>query len=53
MNKEELKETFGRISGELERAAYAYAQSCDIGEERTIAFEMYEEIRTMWRRHHE
>ena len=42
MSKEQLM----KLHRELEKAAYEYASSLDIGNERIVAFNFYEIIRT-------
>jgi hypothetical protein len=49
MNTEELKEDFLKKREAAEKAAYAYCCSCEIGEERQHAFEVYNRIRNSTR----
>ena len=42
--KEKLKKTFNILRNETEKAAHAYAAACELGDERTLAFEVYERI---------
>ena len=41
-----LKEQFLEAHKKAEQAAYAYFSACPVGEERTIAAEIYENVRT-------
>lgn len=41
----ELKKEMHKKQREAENAAYAYAIACEIGDERTRAFQIYENIR--------
>ncbi|MEW8200218.1 MAG: hypothetical protein AB2777_21510 [Candidatus Thiodiazotropha endolucinida] len=45
-----LKDAMHKAVREAERAAHAYAADCEIGEERTWAFEVFERIRLATRR---
>lgn len=44
--KEQLKENAYRLLNEAEVAMHGYAIMCDVGDERTRAFDVYEKIRT-------
>jgi len=44
--KEVIKELAFEALADAERKMYKYATCCDIGDERTRAFEIYENIRT-------
>jgi hypothetical protein len=48
---DELRAEFLSKLRDAEQAAYAYFCECDVGSERCAAHDMYEEIRTMTRRH--
>ena len=45
----ELKEAMLARIREAELAAYAYFRECDVGDERTFAYEVYERIRNSTR----
>lgn len=44
-----LKQDFLQKRQDAEKAAYAYCCACPVGDEREIAFEMYERVRNVTR----